>query len=285
MRDRFEFSARLGSGGFGDVYRAHDGLRGEDVAVKILRHIGPLHLRMLKREFRSLADVVHPNLVSLHELISDGAHWCITMEFVDGVDLLTEVHGARDTEDDAALWTPTVEDPSARSVTDVRRRAVPAPLLLDVDKVRSVFRQIAEAIAALHAAGKLHRDIKPSNILVTSSGRAVVLDFGLVMELTSGAADDNDGLGTVAYMSPEQAQYLPLDAASDWYSFGVTLFEALTGGLPFDGTPSVVLSKKSTLDAPDPAALSPDVPRDLTELCARLLARDPAARPDGAAVL
>ena len=285
MRDRFEFSARLGAGGFGDVYRAHDGLRGEDVAVKILRHIAPLHLQMLKREFRSLADVVHPNLVSLHELVSDGADWCITMEFVDGVDLLTEVHGARDTEEDPAMWTPTVEDPSVRSVTDVRRRAVPAPLRLDVDKVRSVFRQIAEAIAALHAAGKLHRDIKPSNILVTPSGRAVVLDFGLVMELSSGAADENDGLGTVAYMSPEQAQYLPLDAASDWYSFGVTLFEVLTGRLPFDGTPSVVLSKKSTLDAPDPAALSPDVPRDLTDLCARLLARDPGARPDGAAVL
>ena len=239
MTERFQFSARLGAGGFGDVYRAHDRLRGEDVAVKVLRHIGPLHLRMLKREFRSLADVEHPHLVSLHELVSDGADWCITMEFVEGVDLMTALHGPSPDGDDE--WTPTAEDPSARSVTDVRRRAAAAPVVLDVEQVRAVFRQIAEAVAALHAAGKLHRDIKPSNILVTPAGRAVVLDFGLVMDLAAGGAEDNDGLGTIAYMSPEQAQYLPLGAASDWYSFGVTLFEVLTGRLPFDGTPSVVL--------------------------------------------
>lgn len=283
MNDRFRFSALLGSGGFGDVYRAHDQLRGEDVAVKILRRLGPLHLRMLKQEFRSLADVAHPNLVSLHELVSDGDDWCITMEYVDGVDLLTDLHGPAPLPDDA--WTHTEEGPSVRSITDARRRDTPAKLLLDVDKLRLALRQIAEAIAALHAAGKLHRDIKPTNILVTPSGRAVVLDFGLVMELGPAGADDNDGLGTVAYMSPEQAQYLPLDAASDWYSFGVTLFEALTGRLPFEGSPRAVLSQKASLDAPDPAALSPDAPGDLTALCSRLLARDPAARPDGAAVL
>lgn len=94
MAERFDFETLLGSGGYGDVFYAFDRLRGEHVAVKVMRRASPAHMRMLKREFRSLADVAYPNLVTLHELVSDGSDWCITMEFIDGVDLLRFSHGA-----------------------------------------------------------------------------------------------------------------------------------------------------------------------------------------------
>ncbi len=269
--DRFRYDAHLGSGAFGDVYLAHDRTRGHDVAVKVLRDVGPSQRELLQREFRSLAEVAHPGLVTLHELLADGDRWCIAMEYVDGVDLLTRFRAAGD-------------DGEAQGSAAARGR----PASVDFDAVRSVFLQIAEALAEVHAAGKLHLDVKPPNVRVTRDDRAVLLDFGLVSDPGPRAPRPDGigrGLGSAGYMSPEQVLGLALDASSDWYSFGATLYDVLTGRLPFDGPPLEVAFKKNFVDAPDPAALAPHAPRDLLVLCRRLVARAPADRPDGDEIL
>ena len=123
------------------------------------------------------------------------------------------------------------------------------------DRLVDALRQLIEGVSALHRRGKLHRDIKPSNILVTSEGRVVILDFGLIAELLpqhAGDVSDASG-GTPAYMSPEAGAGGPPSEASDWYGVGVTLYEALTGSIPFAGTFLDVLLRKRTDDPPTKA--------------------------------
>src|SRR5262249_23569440 len=130
--------------------------------------------------------------------------------------------------------------------------------------------------------------IKPSNVLVTPAGRVVLLDFGLVAELERQPLDPGahaEIAGTAPYMAPEQAAGRPLSAASDWYSVGGVLFEALTGRRPFRGDRARLLWNKQHAEAPSAARWAPNVPEDLSTLCADLLRRCPAERPSGAEVL
>lgn len=155
-------------------------------------------------------------------------------------------------------------------------------------RLRATLRHLAEALNDLHGMGKLHRDIKPSNVLVTNRGRVVVLDFGLTTELDQRRdAKTTEGLivGTVGYMSPEQASGKPLSPASDWYSLGVMLFRALTGRMPFEGTKMEVLLAKQAQDAPRPSELGTNIPEDLEELCTSLLRRNPESRPTGPEII
>ena len=147
--------------------------------------------------------------------------------------------------------------------------------------------QLAEGIVVLHQAGWLHRDLKPSNVLVTHEGRVVILDFGLGAELGPTGlhhSSDTHLVGTVAYMSPEQAAGHPLTPASDLYSVGVMLYEALTGRPPFGGGLLEMLLNKQRPDPPAPRQLVHDVPEDLDAVCVDLLHRDPAKRPPGSDV-
>ncbi len=131
----------------------------------------------------------------------------------------------------------------------------------------------------MHGAGLLHRDIKPSNVLVTREGRVVLLDFGLAVERQRAERADlstPNVVGTIQYMSPEQARTSPLTAASDWYSVGVMLFQALTGRMPLAGSLMELLQRKQEVDSPPPSEVSPGVPDDLDALCVELLRRDPA---------
>ncbi len=139
-------------------------------------------------------------------------------------------------------------------------------------------------MSELHKAGKLHRDIKPPNVLVTLEGRVVLLDFGLTADLESIGAE-RQVVGTVGHMSPEQAAGESVSTASDWYSVGVILFEAMTGQLPFAGTPDEVLAAKQKQAAPSPGALVDGLPPDLVRLCVALLDRDASRRPGGRDVI
>jgi serine/threonine protein kinase len=295
VSERFKVLRRIGAGGMGVVHEAEDRERGQRVALKTIGNPSVEKVYQLKREFRALADLSHPNLVALYDLVVDGADCFFTMELLDGVDLL------------AHLWRRRVEDDLALAITTTRSSETPPPSdpggavahgsgeVPIIHKVRTpcqlerlavALPQLARGLAALHAAGKIHRDVKPSNIQVTSTGRVVLLDFGLVAELDRRQVGDGTITGTLAYMAPEQcAGDVPLTPAADWYALGVVLFHALTGRLPFEGAPARVILEKQTLAAPSVTRYATGVPDDLVQLCAELLEREPADRPSGPALL
>jgi eukaryotic-like serine/threonine-protein kinase len=198
---RYEILRPIGRGAMGVVYEALDRERQRLVALKTLRHFTPAALYLFKREFRALADVHHPNLVNLYELvIAETDRAFFTMELVRGTDLVSYVR----------------QGPTAR--------------------LRPALRQLVEGIRALHGAGKLHRDIKPSNVRVTPEGRVVLLDLGVATELAPAIGDAAnepwEAAGTARYMAPELSSGEAPTAASDWYSVGVILDELLAGGAP-----------------------------------------------------
>jgi tetratricopeptide (TPR) repeat protein len=261
----YEILGELGQGELGVVYRAYSPRLGRVVALKTLRQIDPDRLNRLKREFRALSDVSHPNLVTLYELVAEGDTCFFSMELIEGVDFLRYVRygvGNEASEGTAA---------DADSLTPLR-----------LIRLRWSLAQLASAVVALHGAKVLHRDIKPSNILVTAEERLVLLDFGLAAELSGEEAGiDSDGgvVGTVAYMSPEQGSGGVVTEASDWYAVGAVVYEALTGQLPFSGKPLKVMHRKREHDPPPPRTLVDSVPDDLNRFCMDLMHRDPKARP------
>ena len=293
---RFEVRRRLGAGGFGIVYEAMDQDRGAVVALKALRHMSPRALYRFKNEFRALAGVSHPNLVSLHELLAEDDRWFFTMELVPGVDFLSHARGAaawggRWPADDFS--SPTSDSLAAgidgAPARGPSRAEAGAPLADGgsdaMDRLRAALPQLVEGLAALHAAGMLHRDVKPSNVLVTPAGRVVLLDFGLVRGLERDITQTGETVGTPAYMAPEQAAGAPVSEASDWYSVGVMLYEALFGCLPFAGTVADLVRRKQEEEASPPPMRGADVPDDLAALCRDLLRRDPSERPGATEIL
>ncbi len=309
---RFRIRRRLGSGGMGVVYEAHDLETDKVVALKTLTRAEASHISRFKNEFRSLADVSHPNLVALYEFMGDGQYWFFTMELVQGGNFLEYVRPGYKGKRVQSSRTPTLRktDQDSRSelladyeaetmqLDSIRGDSVPdesekhtvatslSKSPLDVGRLRIAMRQLAEGLHGLHETGKLHRDIKPSNVLVTKEGRVVILDFGLVAEVEGMEPNDSFTLaGTPDYMSPEQGGQLPLSRASDWYSVGVMLYQALTGRLPFSGKFFEVMMNKQNFDPPAPAELIKNVPQDLNELCVTLLHRKPEERPSGREIL
>src|SRR5262249_35158791 len=228
-----------------------------------------------KNEFRALADLSHPNLIRLYELVSVADEWFFTMELVEGYNFREwirprQVGPEDDTRRDAK---PGVIDPSERIEVGTSMRRPMSPLL-DLARLRQALEQLAQGVHALHQVGKLHRDIKPSNVLVARDGRVRLCDFGLVAEVgprREHLTVEKTITGTPAYMSPEQASHQPLTEASDWYSVGVMLFEALTGQQPFPGVEAEVMAQKQIAEPPPPSALVEGVPADLDALCVDLL--------------
>ncbi len=309
---RFHLRRRLGSGGMGVVYEAHDVETDKVVALKTLTRAEASNISRFKQEFRSLADVSHPNLVGLYEFMADGTYWFFTMELVNGVDFLEYVrpgyHARHENSRTSTLRKAKVGPGSevladyeavTRQLDDIEELAsgedeaerpevelLLSKSRLDIDRLRSALRQLAEGLHGLHETGKLHRDIKPSNVLVSTEGRVVILDFGLVAEVESKGLHDSVNIaGTPDYMSPEQGAQLPISAASDWYSVGVILYQALTARLPFAGKFFEVMMNKQNFDPPAPSELLRGVPSDLNNLAVRLLRRKPEERPSGNEVL
>jgi serine/threonine protein kinase len=286
---RFTILGRLGSGGMGVVYRAFDRERGETVALKTMRRVDPVALYRFKHEFRTLADLTHPNLVSLYELIAVGNLWFFTMELIDGMDFISFVSRGpvqSGKQESAQTGKSDIRTSTDRGVGDELCRNALLPST--AGRLRWATRQLAAGVHALHEVGKLHRDIKPTNVLVTEEGRVVLLDFGLAADLErSGSLYNPDGqiVGTVSYMSPEQAGGLPVSPSSDWYSVGVMLYEGLTARLPHEGRAAEILRKKMTVDPPRAGVLLEGVPEDLSQLCMELLRRNPENRPSGREIL
>jgi serine/threonine protein kinase len=268
---RFELVRPLGEGASGAVFLALDRETGEHVALKKLFKLDQKSVLRFKREFRSLADIHHPNLVKLYDLHRGQGAWFITMEYVVGKDFHQKF---------AAQVDLTRE--TMRPANDVSEQGpgddVSAELL-------TAFYDLACGVHAIHRAGMLHRDLKPSNAIVGDNGRVVVLDFGLVREIEGDSHVTQEGTvaGTPAYMPPEQALGEKLSEASDWYAFGVMLYDAISGALPIDGRSAIELIQRKLSD--DPAPLRSGAPSKVLDLCMSLLARDPGKRPSGATVL
>ena len=279
---RYVVERALGEGGMGSVYLVRERDTGERLAIKELRRVDAQGIARFKREFRSLAGLYHGNLIRLYDLECVDGRWFFTMEHVDGPDLLTYIlgHGPAHAESQSQEKC----DPDA---TAVRRVDPEVEGEVRWGRLGRTFLQVARAVQALHAAGKLHLDLKPSNVLV-EDGRAVVLDFGLVREIrdVSGPVPRvANWAGTPHYMAPEQAAGGTLSQATDWYAFGAVLYEAMTDRLPFDGTVDVIMKRKCYEDPPYPCQIRPSTPQELSDLCMRLLSRDPSQRPDAHGVI
>jgi serine/threonine protein kinase len=294
--ERYEILGCLGQGGMGVVYEAFDRQRRERVALKTLRQFDAGALYRFKQEFRTLADVLHPNLVHLHELVAhDTEDVFFAMELVDGTDFLDYVHNrhALRMSEESAVFT--VEPRNGQGPYSAGPRPGrgedegPASVNVDFGKLRRALLQLVEGVAALHAAGKLHRDLKPSNVRVTPEGRVVIMDFGVATELrrwrSGEAGEDDQVVGTAAYMAPEQASGDAPLPASDWYSVGVMLYEAMVGVPPYVGSAFELLTLKCTVAPVAPSARVPGIPEDLDALCLELLSVEPENRPTASQIL
>jgi serine/threonine protein kinase/tetratricopeptide (TPR) repeat protein len=255
----YEIQSPLGAGGMGEVYRATDTKLGRDVALKVLpaeMALDPERLARFRREAKVLAQLDHPNIVTIHSVEeSDGLHF-LTMQLVEGQPL---------------------------------DRLIPE-LGLPVEQIVEIAGALADALAAAHEKGIVHRDLKPTNVMVTSEGRVKVLDFGLAKDVR-GSNLDNATLtsashtqmgvvmGTPAYMSPEQTSGRPLDHRTDIFSLGVVLHEMATGRRPFQGTSSAELISAILRDTPPSVTDSrSDLPIDLARVIRRCLEKDPRHR-------
>ena len=264
---RYEIRSLIGAGGMGEVYLAQDTSLNRRVALKVLPAAVASNqdrMRRFKQEATSAASLNHPNIAHIYEIGQSGDLKFIAMEYVDGATLRDKIHREHE----------------------------------DLSKLLRALQHVAEGLAKAHDAGIVHRDLKPDNIMITSDGHAKVLDFGLAKliepQTTSDSVPSGEEptilqqqstpgliLGTMGYMSPEQAQgrTKEIDHRSDIFSFGCILFEAITGQRPFTGKDHIeVLNKLIREPAPLLATFNPHAPADLQRIVRRCLAKDPDER-------
>jgi serine/threonine protein kinase len=248
---------KIGSGGMGVVYRAHDERLDRDVAIKVLPEevaADPDRVHRFEREAKAVAQLDHPNILAIHDLGTDHGVSYAVMELLKGVSL----------------------------------REVISRIGLTTDKAVEYARAIADGLAAAHDEGIIHRDLKPENVFLTKDGRIKILDFGLAKlklpeaglttETPTETLDTAPGglLGTIPYMAPEQVQGQPADHRSDIFALGVVLYEMLTGHRPFGGSTSVETAAAILKEDPEPISVAaPGVPPTLAGVVAKCLENDP----------
>jgi tetratricopeptide (TPR) repeat protein len=259
---RYRLERELGRGGMGVVFGAHDLEQDRPVAIKLLLAApeqGEEISRRFRREFRAVQRLSHPNVVAVYDYGVFERQTYFTMEYVEGQNL-------------KALLNLSPSRPDPDTLGDPKR----------LRSLLGAFRQIGQALVAIHSHRILHRDLKPSNILVTSAGQIKIMDFGLVRRIDEDASrltQQGVVIGTVAYMSPEQALGARLDFRSDLYSVGVILYEALAGRRPFLDPSVTGLLLKQVHEKPYPVSVhNPRVPPFLESIALRLLEKEPFAR-------
>ncbi len=259
----YQLLEKIGAGGMGEIYKGQDSRLNRLVAVKILSpslSTDPERRRRFFQEAQAASALNHPNIITLYDIVSEGDLQCIVMEYIAGKTL---------------------------------RELIPAKGLPAAQAIQ-YGAQIASALTAAHTAGIIHRDLKPSNIMVTSTGLIKVLDFGLAKWVDSGLSGQTGDLqnpvdtaltregsiiGTVSYMSPEQAEGKHVDARSDIFSFGDVLYEMVTGKRAFEGRSGISTLSSILRDDVKPIYQSaPDVPPGLEQIILRCLPKDPASR-------
>jgi len=254
----YRIEARLGIGGMGEVYRAYDSRLDRSVAVKLIRSDASaadgVARERFRREARAAARLSHPAIVQIHDIVESGEGDAIVMELVEGEPL--------------------------------SQRIARGPL--PIDECVRLAREIAEGLAAAHTRKILHRDLKAENVMVTTDGHAKILDFGLAKQIEGeeSLTRTDAVIGTFRCMSPEQARGLELDHRSDLFSFGVLLYEMLTGKSPFRGENAPdTLSRVCTARQKPAREVRAAIPQELSDLIDHLLEKEPALRPGSTRVI
>ncbi len=248
---RYEILETLGAGGMAKVYHARDLNLQRQVAIKLLREDftdDPAFRVRFLQEARAAANLVHPNIVTVFDFGHESKRYFIVMEFVQGTDLKTLI----------------------------RRRG-----RLQVEEAIEILIQVASGVGYAHRAGLIHCDLKPHNILVTHDGRAKITDFGISRALAAIDQEEYSEIvwGSPQYFAPEQAAGGPPSPASDVYSLGIVLYEAITGRLPFEAADPVLMAElHQAAPPPSPRQINPDIPQAVEQIILKVLSKEPSAR-------
>lgn len=255
IEDRYEIIEKIGSGGMSEVYKARCHKLNRFVAIKFLKpEYGEdeSFVENFQREAQAAAALLHPNVVSVYDVNETSGTYYIVMEYVEGITL---------------------------------KQYIAKNGKLPVKEATSIAIQIAQGMEAAHNAGIVHRDIKPANVLISREGKIKVTDFGIARRATANTISE-DILGSVRYISPEQARGARVDTRSDIYSFGIVLFEMITGILPFDGDSSVSIALKHIQESVPPAdSIVEDLPCAIVRIIEKCTQKKPERRYQKASFL
>jgi serine/threonine-protein kinase len=251
LNGRYRLLSQQGSGGMAVVYKAQDLQLGRTVAIKVLRPSltgDPSFLTRFRQEARNVANLTHPNIVTLHDVGQDGNTYYMVMEYIDGQDL---------------------------------KKIIRASAPFTVDRALHIGIQICAGIGYAHRAGLIHADVKPQNILVTGPDVVKITDFGIAQALSLTQPQEKQSVvwGSPHYFSPEQATGEPPTPASDVYAIGIVIFEMLTGKLPYSGSDQQELALAHIREqVPHTMDLNPNVPVHLDRIIYKVMSKEPAAR-------